>query len=195
MTISGLSEGFGSSSVTIPLPFLNVNERVIPVISSAIIFKLSGRNVKHGVLTWIGENRGIPRNPPDGRRVPPARIAGTCPPAGMPVPANARHIVPRMRVAAAAVASADVCHIASVWKSAVVRVFAAAATLSVAGLVARFEVVRPPVAAFVAVADIVLFAAVFASAVAVPAFAARDLPSARTGCLGSSPFSDRKSVV
>ena len=37
MTISGLSDGLGSSSVIIPLPFLNVNERVIPVISSAII--------------------------------------------------------------------------------------------------------------------------------------------------------------
>ena len=37
MTISGLSDGLGSSSVTIPLFFLNVNERVIPVISSAII--------------------------------------------------------------------------------------------------------------------------------------------------------------
>ena len=36
MTISGLSAGLGSSSVTIPLSFLNVNERVIPVISSAI---------------------------------------------------------------------------------------------------------------------------------------------------------------
>ena len=26
----------------------------------------------HGILTWIGENRDIPRNPPDGRWVHPA---------------------------------------------------------------------------------------------------------------------------
>ena len=111
------------------------------------------------VLTWIGENQDIHRNPPACRRVLLARIAGTYPPGDRIAPASARHTVRRMQVAAVAVA-----------------------TLSAVGSAVRFEAVRPSVvAAFEAVANTavpvaVAAALVFAVVVLVPAVPERNLP-------------------
>ena len=149
------------------------------------------------VLTWIGENRDIPRNPPAGMPVHPVRKADAYSPDGKPVPANVHHIVPRTSVEAVAAASEDVLHIVH-GEPDVVQVFGAvavAATSSaVADSAARFEVVRPSVSVFAAVADTekpVAAAAVLVAAevVPVPAVEGRDLPSGRRGCQRSSPFS------
>lgn len=133
--------------------------------------------MKYDVLTWIAENRDNPRNPPVGKWVLPARIAGTYPPGDRIVPASARHTVRRMQVAAVAVASVAVHRIAVVqeWDSGAV---AGTATLSVA---ADSAAVQSSVSAFVAEVDMavpvaVAAALVFAVVVLVPAVPERNLP-------------------
>lgn len=99
------------------------------------------------VLTWIGENRDIPRNPPGGMPVPPVRKADTYPPDDKPVPSNVRRIVPRTLVEAVAAASEGVLHIVAEKDSGVASVFeavvVAATSSAVADSAARFETVRP----------------------------------------------------
>ena len=137
------------------------------------------------VLTWIGENRDIRRNLPDGMPAHPARSSDTYPPGDRIVPASARHTVRRMYVAAVAVASVAVHRIAVVEKPDAVQVWAVAvtATLSAAGSAVRLEAVRSSVSAFVTEVDMavpvaVAVAAALASAVAapVPAVVVRNLP-------------------
>lgn len=129
------------------------------------------------VLTWIGENQDIHRNPPADKLALPVRIAGTYPPGDRIAPASAHHTVRRMLVAAVAVASVAVHRIAVVEKPDAVP-----ATLSAAGYAVRFEAARPSVvAAFEAVANTaqlvaVVAALVFAVAELVPAVVVRNLP-------------------
>ena len=150
------------------------------------------------VLTWIGENRDIPRNLPAGMPVHPARKADTSPPDDKPVPANARHIVPCTSVEAVAAASEDVRHIVAEEEPGAAPVFeevAVAATSSaVADSAARFEVVRPSVSAFADVVDTEVSVAAVAVPVAaevalVPAVEWQVLPSGQRDYPRSSPFS------
>ena len=133
------------------------------------------------VLTWIGENRDIRRNLPDGMPAHPARNTDTYPSGDRIVPASAHHTVRRMQVAAVAVASVAVHRIAVVqeWDSGVVAV---TATLSAAAdSAAHSAAVRSSVSAFAAEVDMavpvaVAAALVFAVVVLVPAVPERNLP-------------------
>ena len=149
------------------------------------------------VLTWIGENRDIPRNPPAGMPVHPVRNADTYLPGDKPVPANECRIVPRTPVEAVAAASEGVRHIVAEKDSDVASVFeavvVAATSSAVADSAARFEIVQPSVSAFAAVAGTEVPVAVAAVPVVavvapVPAVEGRSLPSGRRGCPRSSPF-------
>ena len=104
---------------------------------------------------------------------------GTYPPGDRIVPANARHTVRRMQVAAVAAASVVVHRIAVVqeWDSGAVAV---TATLSAAAdSAAHSAAVRSSVSAFAAEVDMavsVAAALVFAVVVLVPAVPERNLP-------------------